>query len=410
MLDALAGLSKLANGEADVRHARRDFSPDELGRLFDAARQSPRTIRCLPGIDRHFLYLTACATGFRVSELQSMTPGGFNLDGDTPTATVQAACTKNRKEAVQPLPSDVAAALRGYLASKPVGVPLWPDNPKAPAESWRLHGAEMIRADLAEARAIWLSGFQDARQRAEAEQGDFLAYRDAEGRYADFHALRHSFITMVGKSGVSAREHQDLARHSTYALTSRYSHSRFYDLAAAVQSLPIPTTGREAKTLAATGTDGAGGRGPLLGDANGPKNLGPNLGPYSAISGDSERQTETERGRRQERKTPENKPILAVSGENEETYSNYPQGRASPLAALRLGLGSLRHDHLRPPQYELRLLTGVATLDLFGDPQRFHALDAPAADALVHRRIVWCGNDRVIRLEAVPLQRRLDLE
>ncbi len=330
VLDALAGLSKLANGEADVRHARRDFSPDELGRLFDAARHSPRTIRCLPGIDRHFLYLAACATGFRVSELQSMTPEGFNLDGDTPTATVQAACTKNRKAAVQPLLLDVAEALRDYLASKPFGVPLWPDNPKAPAESWRLHGAEMIRADLAEARAQWLSGFQDARQRAQGEQGDFLAYRDAEGRYADFHALRHSFITMVGKAGVSPREHQDLARHSTYALTSRYSHSRFYDLAAAVQSLPIPTTGREAQTLAATGTDGAAGRGSLPCDENGPKNLGPNLAPSGANSGDFLRFPETERGRRQERKTPENKPILAVSGEKGESYSEYPQGDSNP--------------------------------------------------------------------------------
>ena len=116
------------------------------------------------------------------------------------------------------------------------------------------------------------------------DKTDFLAYRDAEGKYADFHALRHSFITMVGKSGVSPREHQDLARHSTYALTSRYSHSRFYDLAAAVQSLPIPKTdlGPEALTLSATGTDGR----------HFP--LSPNLGPHSAISGNFQRQNETE--------------------------------------------------------------------------------------------------------------------
>jgi hypothetical protein len=73
----------------------------------------------------------------------------------------------------------------------------------------------MIRLDLAEARKTWLQSFQDARQLAEADQSDFLAYCDAEGRYADFHALRHSCITMVGKAGVSPREHQDLARHST---------------------------------------------------------------------------------------------------------------------------------------------------------------------------------------------------
>ena len=31
-------------------------------------------------------------------------------------------------------------------------------------------------------------------------------------------------------------------------MTSRYTHSRFYDLAAAVQSLPIPTVGLDTKT------------------------------------------------------------------------------------------------------------------------------------------------------------------
>ena len=80
---------EVANGETDVRRGQRDFAPEELGRLLDAARQGVKVIRCLPGIDRHFLYLTACATGFRVSELARMTPGNFNLDGDSPTATVQ---------------------------------------------------------------------------------------------------------------------------------------------------------------------------------------------------------------------------------------------------------------------------------------------------------------------------------
>lgn len=331
MLDALAGLSKLANAETDVRHARRDFAPDELARLLDMARQSPKVIRCLPGIDRHFLYLTACATGFRVSELASMTPESFNLEGDTPTATVQASCTKNRKEAVQPLPRGVAEALRGYLVNKPNGVRLWPDNPNAPAESWRLHGGEMIRRDLAEARKAWLQSFQDTRQQAEAEQSDFLAYRDSDGCYMDFHALRHSFITMVGKTGVSPKEHQDLARHSTYALTSRYSHSRFYDLAAAVQSLPIPTgtSDRQAATLAATGTDGAG---PLPG--NGKNFLGPFLGLKTDCLRDSERQAETKTASPSQQKTPENKPFLAFSGESGVGDSEYPQGDSNPCLSL----------------------------------------------------------------------------
>jgi integrase len=292
VLDALAGLSKFANS-GDIRHARRDLSADELGLLFETARLSPKSIRCLAGIERYFLYLTAAGTGFRASELASMTPESFSLDGDMLTATVQASCTKNRKLAVQPLPLGVADLLRGYLRGKTAGVSLWPGK-------WRRKAVFLIRGDLMEARKTWLHSFQDARQRAEAERSDFLVYEDAAGRFADFHSLRHGYITMVGKVGVSPREHQDLARHSTYAMTSRYTHSRAYDLAAAVQGLPIPTSRSESQALAATGTEGnADTKFPAQ---TGKKSLGPFLGPQLAILGDSERQTETEGPHRQNEK------------------------------------------------------------------------------------------------------------
>jgi site-specific recombinase XerD len=124
--DPLASLSRLSHGETDVRHARRDFTPEELQRLLEAARASSLTLRRLNGVDRYFLYLTACATGFRASELASLTPESFDLNGEPPTATVQAGCTKNRQTACQPLPRDIADALRPFLARKPAGVSLWP--------------------------------------------------------------------------------------------------------------------------------------------------------------------------------------------------------------------------------------------------------------------------------------------
>src|SRR5262249_6365870 len=96
-------------------------------------------------------------------------------------------------------------------------------------------------------------------------------YCDTLGRVTNFHALRHTFIPMVGKAGVSAREHMDLAHHSSYAMTARYSHAQFNHLVAAVQSLPLPTSGpAPSPALAATGTDGR------------PNCLGPKLGPQPA--------------------------------------------------------------------------------------------------------------------------------
>ena len=194
-VDPLAGLPRLASkGAVDIRHARRDLDPDELRRLLEATRQSPTPRRRLSGNDRYFLYLTACATGFRASELASLTPESFDLTFDAPTVTVSSSCAKNRREAVQPLPADVAEALREFLHGKPAGKPVWPGK-------WSSRGFLMIRADLREARRIWLAEAQDATERVEMERMDFLTYCDSQGRYADFHALRHSYITAIGKTG-----------------------------------------------------------------------------------------------------------------------------------------------------------------------------------------------------------------
>jgi site-specific recombinase XerD len=312
--DPLAGMSRLANGETDVRHALRDFAPEELRLLLDAAGASPATLRRLTGADRRFLYLTACATGFRASELASLTPESFDLDGEPPTATVQAGCTKNRQTARQPLPIDIAEALRPFLAGKPVGVPLWPGQ-------WNTRAFLMIQRDLEAARANWLQSFQDARQRDEASQSGFLAYRDAAGRFADFHALRHSYITMIGKTGVSPKEHQDLARHSTYALTGRYTHSRLYDLAAAVNGLPsFAPAGSEAP--AATGTDG--------------KILGPNLSPQREKTWDKVGQSGTEAARVREAKNPGKQAVFAVfQGSARVVDKVEPRGIEPLTSALR---------------------------------------------------------------------------
>ena len=282
-VDPLAGMSKLANAAADVRRVRRDLSPDEMGWLTAAAQSSEATFRGLAGADRRMLYLTAAGTGFRAAELSSLTPGAFALDTNPPTATAHAAYTKNGQTAVQPLPMDLAEALRGYLAGKPAGESVWPG-------CWADDGAEMIRRDLATARAAWLASVQDARQRAAAEQSDVLAYVDREGRYADFHALRHSYISRIVQSGASAKTAQTLARHSTVQLTlGRYAHASLLDLASAVESLPpiLPAGAQaERQALRATGTEGAPG--------NVQNTLGLNLCLRQDVLGDSERQAETE--------------------------------------------------------------------------------------------------------------------
>jgi integrase len=95
----------------------------------------------LTGQDRYYLYLTAVTTGFRANALANLTPGDFDLDAQT--VTLPARFNKSRRLMIQPLPADVVAALRPYLAEKAAGRPIWEG---IWGNSFR--GAEMVRRDL----------------------------------------------------------------------------------------------------------------------------------------------------------------------------------------------------------------------------------------------------------------------
>jgi integrase len=231
--DPLAGLSGV-NASTDVRRARRALSPAELGLVLQTVLDSPREFRSLTGRDRHFLYLTACGTGFRAGELASLRPESFSLDDSQPTATVPAAYTKNKRVAVQPLSAEVAEALRGYLADRPSDRPVWPGN-------WADNAAEMLQADL-EACGIPYA--------VEGPDGPL---------YADFHALRHSYVALLDQAGLTLKVAMQLARHSDPKLTmARYGRAQLHDLAAAIEGLPLLLEGphQGSRVLKATGTEG----------------------------------------------------------------------------------------------------------------------------------------------------------
>jgi integrase len=227
------------NADVDRRHDRRELTADELRRLLGAARDSARTFRGLSGRDRFHLYATACGTGFRAMGLASLAPESFDLNGDTPTVTLSARRNKSRRLKVQPLPPDVAELLREYLMGRPAGQPVWPGT-------WATLrvGADMLRIDLDAAGIPYVVDGPDG------------------PLHADFHSLRHSYLTLGGQAGIDLRTLQELAGHSTSSLTERYSHRRLHDLAGAVEKLPsllpaeAPSTAEKA-VLRATGTDGA---------------------------------------------------------------------------------------------------------------------------------------------------------
>lgn len=75
-----------------------------------------------------------------------------------------------------------------------------------------------------------------------------IPYRDASDRVADFHALRHTFITRLVRSDVAPAVANSLARHSGPTLTMDHSRAHVH-------------RGRAVGARAAAGTGGEGGRG-----------------------------------------------------------------------------------------------------------------------------------------------------
>ncbi len=220
------------NAETDRRRMRRDLTPEELSRLIDAADHGS-VFRGMNGPERAMAYRLAAWTGLRADELRSLTPASFDLDAQPPTVTVAAAYSTRRRHDVQPIRPDQAEHLRPWLAGKTAGEPVLPLPDRT---------ADMMKRDL-EAASI--------------------PYMDDAGRAADFHALRHTYISIIANSGAPIKAVQELARHSTATLTfDRYTHARLHDLSAALEALPGTDGPAENETaMKATGTDDAGADG-----------------------------------------------------------------------------------------------------------------------------------------------------
>jgi len=227
---------------------RRPLDADELAWLLDVTGGAP-AYRGMMGADRVMLYRVAVGTGFRASELRSLTRASFNLDGDPPTVTVRAAYSKRRRDDVQPIRPDLAALLAPWLAQTPADGPAFnmPDKTAA-----------MLRADLRRARARWIKATRDRAERRERRKADFLAVTDGEGRVVDFHSLRATFITMIVKGGASVKVAQELARHCDPKLTMNvYTRLGVHDVTGALDALPGCDRPDRTVVLGATGTDDA---------------------------------------------------------------------------------------------------------------------------------------------------------
>lgn len=191
----------------------------------------------------------------RASELASLTPASFDFDDDSPTVRIDAASEKSRRGDVIPLPPDLVELLQPWLKTMPPTKRLWPGK-------WaqHKHASKFVQRDLKAARDEWLREATDPAEREARDKSDFLNYRNNDNQQADFHSLRHTYLSRLGRSGASPKVKQKLARHSTVELTlGRYTHAGLFDLSSAVNALPplpikdAPKT--ERTVMRATGTD-----------------------------------------------------------------------------------------------------------------------------------------------------------
>jgi integrase len=184
---------------------RRAFTMDEIRRLVVVSGE------------RGVVYLTAAFTGLRRGELGQLTWSDVHLDAAKPFINVRAAISKNHKQCSLPLTPAVVERLQQHRSADAV-------------PSDRVFRRLIPRMD---------------RFRKDLEAAE-IPYVDENGEFADFHALRNTFATMLTLAGVSQRVIMELMRHSDMRLTAKvYTDAGMLPTGDAVMKLPALNVGGE---------------------------------------------------------------------------------------------------------------------------------------------------------------------
>jgi len=199
---------KAVNVRTDRRHDRRALELDEVKRLLSVTAASGQQ-GMMDGPARYWLYRVGIETGLRAGELRSLRVSSFDLDNCS--VCVAASYSKRRREDRVPLRPDTAAGLRSFFAGKEPSARGF-DMPS----KHRL--VAMFRRDL---------------------EGAGIAYVDDAGRYADFHALRHTTGSFLAAAGVHPKVAMEILRHSKIDLTMGiYTHCLRGQQTEAIAKLP----------------------------------------------------------------------------------------------------------------------------------------------------------------------------
>jgi hypothetical protein len=162
--------------------------------------------------------------------LKQLQWGDVRLEAQNPNIIVRAETAKNKTEESVYLMPEIVAALKDHRLAH------W-----SPLDLVFPNG--IPRASRLQVNLEWVG----------------VAYKDAEGRYGDFHALRYTYATFMRKNGVSDNFARKQMRHESIQQTDGYTDEAHFPIAEAMKALP-PMIGYAqigAQILGASGQNGA---------------------------------------------------------------------------------------------------------------------------------------------------------
>ncbi len=200
-----AAKERLLTEALTVRRGKNRGKP--LANVREEVREHLRRL----GRERALLYRFMIMTGLRKGEVATLPVSGLDLDGEHPCVHIEGRHAKSGRSAVLPLRRDLAEALRRHLGDLDDDAGEFVFD--VPSNFTRVFDADLAAAGIPKT--------------------------DRQGRTLDVHCLRHTFATLLARSGVSPSVAQKLMRHSDIRLTMNiYTHLDLSDTAGAVAALP----------------------------------------------------------------------------------------------------------------------------------------------------------------------------
>ena len=221
--------------ESQKRRQRRAESKENIVKLLTAARTRPlvklqtiykgkrqgqQAAKVKPAVEarllrdgmaRAMLYKGAVLTGLRADELRELRVNFLDLDAPLPVLEVPGRVTKNGQDATFLLRPDFVDDLREWVRT--TGLKDGDRLFHVPTNYLRFFKKDLKFAGI--------------------------EYRDAKGRYFDFHALRKTCNVFLGRGGISPALRQKYMRHSDIRLTlGTYDDAEQYEQGMILDALP----------------------------------------------------------------------------------------------------------------------------------------------------------------------------